>query len=237
MKTKSATMKHTFTLLVAVLLAAPAALNAGEFHVGVNGSDDGPGTKEKPFCTITRARDAVRELKRQGTPDGPVEVVIHGGTYFLTETVLLTPMDSGTAKAPIIYRAAEGERVMLSGGRRIEGPWNKEVEEVWCADLPGPDRDWNFRQLFVNGRREIRARFPNADARPPYLFGGGGKKDSITVGAGQLKPYWGAPRDAQVHVVPEWRFFNQLQTITGVDATRSLILLGPEEQHARIVDG
>jgi len=229
-------MKHTFALLVAVLLAAPAALNAGEFHVGVNGSDDGPGTKEKPFCTITRARDAVRELKRQGTPDGPVEVVIHGGTYFLTETVLLTPMDSGTAKTPIIYRAAEGERVMLSGGRRIGGPWKKEAGDVWCADLPATTNVWNFRQLFVDGRREIRARYPNIDAPPPHLFGGGGRKDSIKVETGKIKPSWGAAADAQIHVVPERRFFNQIQTITGVDATRSLILLGPEEQHARIVD-
>lgn len=230
-------MKTALPLVTALLLAPLDALHGAEIHVGINGSDDGPGTRRQPFATLTRARDAVRELKRQRMTDGPIEVVIHGGTYFLPETVLLSPADSGTEKAPVIYRAADGERVVLSGGRRVEGPWKKDDGAIWSADLPGSHRDWNFRQLFVNGRREIRARFPNADAQPPHLFGGGGKKDSITVAAGTIKACWGAARDAQVHVVPEWRFFNQLQTVTSVDAARSLILLGPQEQHARITDG
>ncbi len=230
-------MRHTLTLLTALLLAPLAALQSAEFHFGINGSDGGPGTKERPFRTITRARDAVRELKRQGRPDGPVEVVIHGGTYFLPEPVLLSPADSGTEQSPVMYRAADGERVVLSGGRRVEGPWKKDDGAIWSADLPGSDRDWNFRQLFVNGRRELRARFPNVDATPPHLFGGGGRKDSLTVASGTIKAWWGAARDAQVHVVPERRFFNQLQTVTGVDAARSRILLGPQEQHARITDG
>ena len=230
-------MTTAFSLLAALLLVPLAALRAAEIHVGINGSDDGPGTREQPFRTIRRACDAVRDLKRQRLAEGAIEVVIHAGTYFLPETVLLSPADSGTEKAPVIYRAADGERVVLSGGRRIEGPWKKDSGAIWSAPLPGSDGDWNFRQLFVNGRREIRARFPNADAQPPHLFGGGGKKNAITVAAGTVKACWGAARDAQVHVVPEWRFFNQLQNVTGVDAARSLILLGPEEQHARITDG
>lgn len=230
-------MKPTLAILAALLLPPLTVLQATEIHVGLDGSDEGPGTKERPFATITRARDAVRELKRQRKADGPIDVVIHGGTYFLTETVPLTPEDSGTARAPVTYRAADGERVVLSGGRRIVGPWKKEAGTIWRANLPASDPDWNFRQLFVNGQREIRARFPNADAKTPHLFGGGGKRDSISIAAGKIKPGWGAATDAQVHVVPEWRFFNQLQTVTGVDAERSLILLGPQEQHARIMDG
>jgi hypothetical protein len=226
-----------FGVLFVGLLASPAALHAAEIHVGIHGSDDGAGTKERPFSTITRAREAVRELKRQRLADGPIEVVIPGGTYYLPETVLLSPADSGTEQAPIIYRAADGERVVLSGWRRIGGPWKKEDGAIWSADLLGSDRDWEVRQLFVNGRREIRARFPNVDATPPHLFGGGGKKDSITVAAGTIKAFWGAALDTQVHVVPEWRFFNQIQTVAGVDPAQSLIRLGPEEQHARITDG
>lgn len=223
---------------LAACLAVPlAAVSAVEFHVSTSGSDEGPGTKERPFASITRARDALRELRRQREPDGPAEVVIHGGVHFLAGTVLLSPADSGTPAAPVTYRAADGERVVLSGGQRITGPWRKSEGAIWCADVPGPDRRWTFRQLFVNGRREVRARFPNADAQPPHLFGGGGQKGCITVEAGRIRPCWGAARDAQVHVVPEWRFFNQLQTITGVDAARSMIFLSPQEQHARIVDG
>lgn len=232
-------MKHELIilLLVTLLLAPLATLHAAEFHVALNGSDTNPGTQAQPFATITRARDAVRFLKRQGPLGEPVEIVIHGGTYYLPETILLEPRDSGTESAPVTYRAAEGEAVVLSGGRPITGPWEKEAGPIWHADLPKAEESWNFRQLFVDGRREIRARYPKADAQPAYLFGGGGKKDSITVAAGQVKPSWGEAADAQVHVVPEWHFFNQLQTVVGVGVPQSIIRLGPAEQHARITDG
>lgn len=232
---KTTTLKHLRTPATLLLLVAPAALQAVEFHVGPGGADAETGTRERPFATVARARDAARDLRKQGAPAGPVEIVIHGGTYFLPETMVLTPEDSGTEKAPVIYRAADGECVVLSGGQRIAGPWTKADDEVWSADVAA--KDWNFRQLFADGRREIRARFPNADAKAPFLFGGGGKRDSVTVEAGKVKACWGAATDAQIHVVPEWRFFNQIQTVTGVDVAGSLIRLGPEEQHARIVDG
>ena len=38
------------------------------FYVAVDGDDANPGTIEKPFLTLARARDAVRELKAQGEP-------------------------------------------------------------------------------------------------------------------------------------------------------------------------
>ncbi len=230
-------MTRSRARLLVLLLLSGAVGRAAEFHVSLDGRDDGPGTREKPFASIARARDAVRGLRGRGPAEQPTEVVIHGGTYHFPETLLLTPADSGTAESPVIYRAAEGERVILSGGLRIDGLWTNDTAEVWSAAVPHAERMRDFRQLFVNGRREVRARYPNIDAQPPHLFGGGGRKDSIQVAAGVIKPAWGTARDAQIHVVPEWRFFNQLQTITGVDRERSLILLGPQEQHARITDG
>jgi hypothetical protein len=112
-------MRHRIianTLPIAVLGIVTLTLHAAEVHVGTNGSDDGPGTREQPFATLTRARDAVRELKRRRTADEPTDVVIHGGTYFLPETVVFSPADSGTEKAPVTYRAVDGHRVVLSGG-------------------------------------------------------------------------------------------------------------------------
>ena len=63
------------------------------------------------------------------------------------------------------------------------------------------------------------------------------RRTRFTFETGKIKPCWGTACDAQVHVVPEWRFFNQLQTVTAVDVARSIIRLGPDEQHARVLDG
>ncbi len=40
-----------------------------------------------------------------------------------------------------------------------------------CELPPSPHGRWKFRQLFVNGKRQIRARYPNYDAANP-LYGG-----------------------------------------------------------------
>jgi hypothetical protein len=47
-------------------LAAPEPLPPADFHVAVTGSDENPGTADRPFATLARARDAVRERIRAG---------------------------------------------------------------------------------------------------------------------------------------------------------------------------
>ncbi|MBM3500564.1 MAG: right-handed parallel beta-helix repeat-containing protein [Armatimonadetes bacterium] len=81
--------------------------------------------------------------------------------YPLSDTITLTPEDSGSAKTPTVFAAFPGERPIVSGGRRIEG-WRKGEGEMWVAAIPEVARGgWYFRQLFVNGRRATRARTPN----------------------------------------------------------------------------
>jgi hypothetical protein len=54
-----------------------------EFHVALNGEDCNRGTADAPFATLTCARNAIRELKSQGPLMQPVNVIIHGGAYYL----------------------------------------------------------------------------------------------------------------------------------------------------------
>lgn len=47
-----------------------------------DGSDDNPGTQVRPFLTLTRARDAVREVSEAMTAD--VHVYLRDGKYRLS---------------------------------------------------------------------------------------------------------------------------------------------------------
>lgn len=100
-------------------------------HVATDGNDANPGTEDQPFRTLERARDAIRALPRTQ----PITVWMHGGTYELARPLRLEPQDSGTAQAPIAYRAIPGEPVILSGGRPITG-WQEGPDGTWYADLP-----------------------------------------------------------------------------------------------------
>jgi len=151
------------------------------FYVAPGGNDGwsgqlaspNPNRTDGPFATIARARDAIRELRkpspcraRPGKDGGikrPANVLIRGGTYFLTEPLALSPQDSGTEECPVTYAAYRAERPVLSGGRRIEGWRRVEVggKKLWAAEIPEAKRgEWYFRQLFVNGQRRPRTRLP-----------------------------------------------------------------------------
>jgi Right handed beta helix region len=161
--------RYLLTIAAGVLSAGLTGLTAAEFHVAPAGSDAAPGTDKQPFATLTRARDAVRALKQQsGLPVDGVDILIHAGRYSLSQTLELTPADSGAKGRTIRYRAANGETPVLTSAREITG-WKRLVEgngvlpeaargQVWFAEVA---RGWRFHALYVNGVAQQVARFPN----------------------------------------------------------------------------
>lgn len=110
-------------------------------YVSPEGSDDNPGTKEAPFKTLEKARSVMRDRK------GGV-ALLRGGVYRLSKPLVLGPKDSHFA-----FRAYPDETAVLSGGQIITG-WQEESGGRWKATVDLRD----FRQLYVNGKRAIRAR-------------------------------------------------------------------------------
>ncbi len=163
---------------IAIALAVVGIAGAADIQLWVapGGSDANPGSKERPLASLAGAREAVRALRRDGELPGPVTVLVRRGTYYLPEPLLLGPEDSGTEQAPVTWRAAPGEAVTLSGGRIVEGGTWKMAEggegKIWVAHLEEVAAGkWDFRQLFVNGKRQIRARYPNYDTKDPIKGG------------------------------------------------------------------
>jgi hypothetical protein len=153
-----------------------------EVFVAPGGKDTNPGTAKEPFATLTAARDAVRQRIAAGLKQN-VTVRIHAGTYTQAETLRFGPQDSGTDEHSVTYAAMPGEEVVLSGGRKIAG-WKRAQGQIWTAELPEVKAGaWHFRQLFVNGRRAIRARTPNADDKAPWC-----SIRSVTVKPGAPEP-------------------------------------------------
>ena len=92
------------------------------FTVAPDGDDTAAGTEQKPFATLERARDAVRDLKQGvGLPAGGVAVVLRQGVYRRTTSFALSAADSGALATPVIYRSHPGEKAILSGGVELTG--------------------------------------------------------------------------------------------------------------------
>ena len=114
----------TAIILTLTLSAAlsQAAVAGRDFYLAPKGSDRNPGTASRPFRTLERARDAIRELRRTtGIPIGGVTVWLRGGVYPVLSTFALTAEDGGAKNATVAYRGCEGKTVRLVGGREVEG--------------------------------------------------------------------------------------------------------------------
>jgi DNA-binding beta-propeller fold protein YncE len=150
------------TLFLTLASLLPTAAPSADFHVAPNGNDSNPGTEAAPFASIAAARDAVRKLVSAGLKKD-IRVLIAEGTYEIPETLKFTPEDSGTAEHAITYEAQAGKKVVLSGGRSITG-WTRGERDRWTVEIPEVKAgSWRFRQLFADGVRLPRARFPNGD--------------------------------------------------------------------------
>jgi hypothetical protein len=99
--------------------------------------------------TFAGARDAVRKARASGDTS-EVRVIFEAGTYAIVEPVVFEPVDGGVS-----YEAAPGAKVIISGGKKIEGAMK---DGMWTAKV---DPAWRFEGLWVNGQRAQRARTPN----------------------------------------------------------------------------
>lgn len=219
------------------LVLLPVHLSAAtEIHVALVGDDANPGTAAQPVATPQGARTLVRKLISAGLSDA-VEVIFAAGTYHMDAPLELRPEDSGTAAFPITWKAATGATVVLSGGKPITGTWTAAGDGTWHVDLAGVGlgaNDWNFRQLFVEGARIHRARFPNADEANPFLYATGGGADHAKIDPALTKAHWGSATDAQINIVAQWKFFNQWNTVTKVDPAAGRIDFADSERHGSI---
>lgn len=150
-------MKKLFVTAICILCSH--WLLADEIWISPKGSDFNDGTRQSPKATLTSALRQAREWRRteDNRIQGGITIYMEGGTYAFYEPVFIRPEDSGTKESPTIIRSVGDEKVILSGGISING-WKKQGK-VWVADVPVFNgRPLDFRQLWVNGKKAVRAR-------------------------------------------------------------------------------
>ena len=142
---------HIALCVVSALCSTASAEVMKTFYVSPKGEDSNTGTRQQPFATLQRARDAVRQIN--GNMTGDIVVILGGGTYSISESIVFDQRDAAAGGHTIVYRGAEGETPVISGGRTI-GPWRADVDGCWKASTDLDD----FRQLYVDEKRSVRAR-------------------------------------------------------------------------------
>ncbi len=215
-------------ILIGVLLVGCGTASDGTvFYVSPSGNDNNPGTKTKPFASVTKAQDTVRKLKSTHAFSDPVTVYLRGGRYELSEPIVFGPEDSGTKTAPISFLAYPGEIPIVSGGRAVTG-WKPADNGRWVTHLPRIESGaWYFKQLYVNGEIRPRTRlpkegyyrivdFPNKDSDPWAA-----PSDHFTFTPGDIHKDWRNISDIEVAVLRFW--VSSRQHIAEVNETTNTV--------------
>jgi len=188
-------------------LLSVEAVEKADFYVSPQGSDQWSGTlfepnanaKDGPFATLSRARDAVRNLKKQ-QPAKDIIVYIREGRYSLSKTVVFGVEDSGQGKATVTYAAYPGETPIFSSGKKI-GNWKKVSSaipglakkakgNVWVADVSD-----QFFTLYDGKGLLPRARSEG------FIPLKGGSKNRLHFPKGKLKN-WSNLEDVEIVIRP-----------------------------------
>jgi len=137
-------------------------------------ADDFTVRVEPGAYTIEHALQQTRLQRLQGDrQDGLVVLRLQPGTYRLHQPVIIRPEDSGV-------RIVGGEGVVISGGVPITG-WRRQGR-LWVADVPlWNGRPLEFRQLWVNGKKAVRARNVSDFEQMPRILGVDKAKETVYV--------------------------------------------------------
>jgi hypothetical protein len=129
------------SLLCRALLVGTA--HGVDFYVSTTGNDDGPGSREQPFKSPSKAQQAVRKQLESPMTEG-INVHIAAGIYPLSAPLVFTASDSGKNGFKVMWI---GSDATLSGGLRVTG-WTQGTNGIYSAAVPVGTAS---RNLFVNG--------------------------------------------------------------------------------------
>ncbi|WP_179319189.1 chitobiase/beta-hexosaminidase C-terminal domain-containing protein [Winogradskyella helgolandensis] len=158
-------MKNILTVLIALLVFGNAF--AKDIYVSSKGDDANSGTKNSPYLSFEKA---LQEVKKYAGNEA-VTVWFTSGDYYLNKTIEIGSDYSGTEKYPVVFSVIPGAKVIIKGSQRLEHlEWKAYKNGIYQTQVP---EGLSMDQLFVNGERQVRARFPNYDYENPLRDGKG----------------------------------------------------------------
>ncbi|WP_198673723.1 right-handed parallel beta-helix repeat-containing protein [Algibacillus agarilyticus] len=125
------------------------------YYVSLTGSDTNDGSESLPFATFAKA---VSVMSAGDT------AIIKGGTY--TET--LNIKIQGSADKPVLFKAANGEKVYIKGTQYVNN-WQLHQDNIYKANVKMDLGDVH-NQVYFNGDLMDLARWPNNTDNDPYTI-------------------------------------------------------------------
>ncbi len=155
---------------------------------------------------------------RSKEKDRPIDINISPGEYYLDSTLHIGPMLNH------IRIVGEGQdKVTFKGSKKLNLNWKKYTDDIWVSAVTD---DMSFEQLFVNGKKQVLARYPDYDENGGHWQG----HASDAIAPERIKT-WSHPVGAIVHAMhaSEWGDFHYV--ISGINENGNAILEGGHQNN------
>ena len=197
----------TLKPLTLILALFCCSVQAADIYVSPTGDDRADGSQSSPVATLSAAKKLVQPLA------GKEAVTIHvaDGVYYLPQTLVFEPKDSGSAENPITYVADNEGGAVLSGGSRLELTWTPHTDGIMKAKTQS---GLNIDQLFVAGKNQRMARYPNYDGSKKSAAYQGFAADAFSK---ERAKRWANPTGGFIHAMHRSRWGGYHYLITGKD--------------------
>ncbi|MCK9252560.1 MAG: right-handed parallel beta-helix repeat-containing protein [Clostridiales bacterium] len=208
-------------------------------YVSPRGSDQASGLAGQPLSSLTAALKRLRALRLAGLSDiENIVVLVEAGVYACPEPVRFEWEDLGSPDCDIrICRSGPGEAVLV-GGIRLDGiePHDGAVLKVDLGRQNWPHGP--VTDLYCNGERLRKARYPKADARNPYgagwLFVPGEQVNIYQPGFGSPTEFmcadprpgsWRQIDETEIFVFPRFNWSSDTVPVQSYDAATGRVTL------------
>ena len=149
-------MKSIKLIFTVILFSAVAGLvGAKEIYVSPNGKDTNNGSRKQPLQTLEKVLSIISQSE-----ENEITVWLGGGVYAIEKPLVF--MNAGNRKLPAVtFKPVDSKKPVISGGVQLKN-WTKNENGQWECRLP--EKLFNIknaRELFIDGKRATRARFPD----------------------------------------------------------------------------
>ena len=168
---------------------------------------------DREFARIEEALEAATQLKRR-QPSAAIRIEIADGNYYVAAPLKIGSELSGTRELPTQIIASTAASPRLLAGRKLTLQWRPYRDGILQATVSGG----SFDNLYLNGKRQVRARYPNFD--PQVIVLNGYAADALSPA--RVKR-WKNPAGGVVQALHENRWGGVQVPILGKNPDGSLI--------------
>lgn len=155
---------HKFFFVFVPILLFSLPINktiAQTIYVSKQGNDNNSGTYDMPLESLDVALKKVSSNKGQNNQKGNARIIIKGGTFYLNKPIVITKEEWGGTNR-LIIEGEEKTMPVFKGSIRLN-KFEKVTDNLWRTNISNivKDNKIEIQQLFINGKRAVRARTPN----------------------------------------------------------------------------